>query len=687
MKDLRKITASHLARKAIIYIRQSTLQQVSNNRESLGRQYDLYDVVKQMGFKEIVTIDEDLGKTGSGEIQRAGFEKLLTAVYLKEVGLIIGIEVSRLARCNAQMAHLVDLCGVFDTLIADHDGIYHPNDPNDRMILGFKGTISELELGVIKQRMHEGANRKARRGALWTNVPVGYLKEGKEKIVKDPNQRVQEIISKVFSKFDELGSIMKIRRWLKEEEIQFPKKKCQDGCEIIEWGKPTYSGLRCILQNPIYAGTYCRGRRKKRKEFIDGMWHIRVEWVAESGDWDNFRLDNHSAYITWQKHQEIQRKMMDNCKRGNETRGAVQDGVALLQGLVRCKGCGRRLAVRYSGNGGRVVSYYCQNSETDKCRMTVNGKKVETAVVGEVLTVVQPFALRASMEALAAFNEEHEERMRLVDLEIRQVDYEVKKARHRYEQVDPENRLVAANLEKSWNDALVQAGEVKQRREVLQESRRELSEDDRGRLLALAKDLPELWKAETTTSSMKKQIIRSVAEEVWVDRDEVSIQLDVHWKGGQVSSLLIEQRRAKRSGADEEKTDALIRQLAGQMPDDRIVSFLNRLKVRTGGDNLWTEKRLRSYRSKHKIAMFKPAQRQFVTMQEAAKELGITVDQVRSMVKRGVLTGAQVIPGAPWAIKLKDLHSENVQKAADSIKNGASETLKSPWEAYQKDLF
>jgi hypothetical protein len=599
----------------------------------------------------------------------------------------MGLEVSRLTRSNFQMARLVELCGVFDTLIADHDGIYQPREPNDLMILGFKGTVSELELGTIKLRMLEGANHKAKRGELWTNVPVGYLKEGRDKIIKDPNQRVQDMISKVFSKFLELGSAKGVFGWFIEFEIQFPKKTCRDGREIISWGAPTYSGICCILHNPVYGGAYGRGRRKIRKNFVDDMWHSRIESISEPEDWDEFILDNHDSYITWSTHLEIKRTMMGNCKRKKDTKGPVQKGAALLQGLVRCKRCGRRMTARYGGKSGRVTSYYCQGQATGTCRLFIGGERVETAVVNEVLRVVEPFGLRASMEALAAFNAEHEEKVRLLDLEISQAEYQATLARSRYEEIDPRNRLVAANLEKSWNQALEKVEELDQRRDVLLGSHRELNEDDRGLLLDLARDLPRLWKEETTTPVMKKQIIRSVTEEIWLDHDDASVQVDIHWKGGQVSGLLVERRRVLHAGADENKTLALIRQLAGQMPDDQIISWLNRLRIKTGGGNEWTEKRLRSYRSKHKIAVFKPDQREFETMGGAATELGLTVDQVRSLIKRGILPGTQVIPGAPWAIKRHDLSSETVQKAVNTIKNNDPEALKPPWRESQKNLF
>ena len=671
-----KITTNHKARIAYIYVRQSSPHQVQHNLESQRLQYGLAEQARQWGFTDVRIIDEDLGVSAADADKRDGFQKLVMEVSLGHVGIILAREVSRLARNNADWYRLLDLCGILDTLIADHDGIYHPSHPNDRMILGLKGTMSEVELTVLKSRMLEGARNKAKRGELVYRLPVGLVCAENGRIEKDPDQRVQAALEQVFSKFRQTQSIRQTLLWFMQENISFPRAEyTRQGPPQIVWKLPNYTLFNGILRNPYYAGAYVFGRRTTRTQVRD--LHVRKTKGHElpMSEWKVLIKDHHPGYISWQEYENNLKAIADNLRRyGQSSRGPVLAGAGLLGGLLRCRRCGRKLSVAYGGNGGTVPQYYCTGARTQHgggyC-LLFGGLRVDQAVSQEILRVVQPAAIESACRALEDLNRHAEERIRQLALELQQAEYEAERAFRQYNRAEPENRLVVANLEAKWNWKLEDVAAVQRRMAEAQMEIRPLPAEQKQSLLGLADDLPRIWTADSTSVEMRKRIIRSVLEEAVVDVDQkrVKIVLELHWKGGVHTHLEV---RKNRTGQHRYCTDQqvveLVRQLASQLPDNAIVPILNKLGYTTGRGNAWTADRVRSLRSSHGIAVFDPnVPRTWVTLQQAARQLGICDQSVRSLIREGIIVARQIVVGAPWCIQSEELNKETVQQAATAI--------------------
>ena len=692
--DNGKVQQQHLMRKAYVYIRQSTTHQVENNQESGRRQYQLVERAQQLGFRNVNVIDEDLGMSGAESKQRTGFQKLIAEISLGEVGMIIGLEVSRFARNNKDWYHLLDLCALFDTLIADQDGIYHPADPNDRMLLGLKGTISEVELSVLRNRMLEGSRNKARRGALFTKIPIGFVKSGSGCIEKDPNERVREMIDKVFAAFLRIQSIHGTYTWLVKQEIPFPRVNYgKFGREII-WGRPTCGGIRLILKNPTYAGAYAYGKTESRIRLQDGEVVKTSNHRREMGEWDVLLKDQHIGYISWEQYERNQAIIEGNFRKvGGQNRGPVLGGQSLLAGLIRCKRCGRRVRVHYGGRRGKSVHYRCDARKLagkGTC-LSFGGTWLDEMVGRQAMEVVKPLAIEASIRAIEDLGQEVVEKQKSLELALQDVQYQTERAYRQYNKVDPENRLVASQLEKTWNDGLEQVDELKQQIALLATQIRKVPPQERRELMALAQDLPAIWKAGTTTQEMRKRILRTLIEVILVDIDEprAKIIAEIQWKGSHYTTLEIAK---KRNGQQPHYTDAdvilLIRQLAAQFPDEGIVPTLNKLGFRTKLGYPWTVNRLRSFRKYHKISEFDPqAPLQFLTLQQVAAKLEISSHRVRYLIDQGLITASQVCKNAPWAIPVKEIGKEGVEKAVESIQSKSNSPREGPWQANQQELF
>ena len=671
---MEKITASHRARVAYVYVRQSSPHQVQHNLESQRLQYALADKARQWGLADVRIIDEDLGVSAAGTDKRAGFQKLVTDVSLGRVGIILAREVSRLARNNADWYQLLDLCGIFDTLIADQDGVYHPSHPNDRMILGLKGTMSEVELTVLKSRMLEGARNKAKRGELIYRLPVGLVStEGR--IERDPDLRIQAALEQVFSKFRETQSIRQTLLWFIQENISFPRVEYVRGEPRAIWKLPNYTLFNSIMRNPYYAGAYVYGRRATRTEVRDLRVRKTKGHHLPMAEWKVIIKDHHPGYINWEEYEKNQSTIADNLrKHGQSSRGPVLAGRGLLSGLLRCKRCGRKLSVAYGGKGGTVPQYSCcgdRNQNGGPYCLYFGGLRVDQMVSREILRVIEPVAIDAALRALENLNQESDKRLGLLRLELQQAEYEADRAFRQYNRADPENRLVAPTLEANWNRKLEHVEVVKGRIEAAQTEIRPLSAEQEQSLLRLADDLPHIWNAGSTTMEVRKRIIRAVLEEAVVDVDEkrVKIILDLHWKGGVHTHLEV---RKNRTGEHRYCTDQqvveLVRQLASQLPDTAIVPILNKLGYKTGHGNAWSADRVRSLRSNHGIAVFDPnAPRTWVTLQQAARRLGVCDQSVRNLIREGILVGRQIVIGAPWCIESEELNKESVRQAATAI--------------------
>src|SRR5246127_4731875 len=450
-----KITPDHLARSAFVYVRQSTAMQVTHNLESQRRQYSLADRARHLGWKDVEVIDDDLGRSGGG-VRRPGFEILLAAFCEGRVGAVLSVEASRLARNGRDWHTLLEFCGLVGTIIIDEDGVYDPRHPNDRLLLGMKGTMSEMELSLFRQRSQEALKQKARRGALFLSVAAGYVRAGRDRIEKDPDKRVQKALSLVFAKFAEFHSVRQVHVWLRDEGIALPVA-CHRAAEgrSIAWRLPLYNTVHNILTNPVYAGAYAFGRTMSRVSVEDGRKRVKRGLRRPQSEWDVLLEDQHEGYITWSEFERNQRVIANNATgKGSAVAGAVRRGELLLAGLLRCGHCGRKMYVGYGGKAGR---YYCQgalvNHGTTRC-ISFGGLRADAAVGTEVLRVLNPLGIDAAVKALAAQTSEISAAHRQLDLALQEAHFAAAHARRQYDAVDPANRLVASELERRWNEAL-----------------------------------------------------------------------------------------------------------------------------------------------------------------------------------------------------------------------------------------
>jgi excisionase family DNA binding protein len=669
-----KITAEHLQRNACVYIRQSTPDQLVHNLESQRRQYALADRAKQLGWTTVETIDEDLGRSGGG-VARPGFERLLAAICAGRVGAVFAIEASRLARNGRDWHTLIEFCGLVGTILVDEDGIYDPRHPNDRLLLGMKGTMSELELSLFRQRSQEALRQMARRGALVLTVSAGYVKVGRDRIEKSPDRRVQEAIQLVFTKFAELRSVRQAYIWFRDEGIELPVTKSRRGeAHSVVWRLPPYATVHEILTNPIYAGAYAFGRTTSRTSVVDGRKRVRRGVNQSMEKWDVLIKDHHAAYISWDEFERNLKTIANNATGMGRAvaRGAVRQGELLLAGLLRCGHCGRKFHVHYgSKKPGR---YNCggafMHHGATRC-ISVSGSTIDAAVVKEVLRVVKPFGVEAAVKAIEAQSSETTAVERQLELSLQQARYEAAHARRQYDAVDPANRLVAAQLERRWNDALQAVAKIEgDIAAMVTPHPPPLGAPERQHLITLGADLERAWLHPAATAATRKRILRAALSEVIVRRDGAIIHAVLHWQGGDHTELHLE-LRLNAAGLPDPRppndTIALMRELARLMPDRQIASLLNRIGIATGTGHAWTQQRVGSFRHYHEIARYRDgewAERGEITLQEAAKLVGVSNMTVLRMLRRGNIKGRQVCPGAPWVITLADLTDFNGRKGS-----------------------
>jgi excisionase family DNA binding protein len=676
-----KIRADHLRRPAFVYVRQSSLTQVRLHHESRRRQYDLQSHARGLGWSQVIVIDDDLGKSGATSAGRPGFQRLVAEVSLGHAGAVVGLDVSRLARNNRDWYQLLDLCGLTNTLIIDGEGVYDPRQLNDRLLLGLKGTMSEAELGWIRQRAHEALLAKARRGALILGLPVGYVATRDGRVEKHPDQRVQQALALVFEQFAIAGSVRQALLWFRQERVTLPSLEREPGWgERVTWRPPVYNTILKILTNPCYAGAYAFGRTYTRTAVIDGHPHktrghrqAREQWIA-------LLRDHHEPYIPWDVYERNQQIIAQNAQmKGLMVRGAVRRGPSLLPGLLRCGHCGRRLHVSYSGNGGYVPRYSCRgaalNHGSDRC-ISFGGLRVDEAIRREVLRVLTPAAVEAAGRVADAGVQEREALRQAVELELREAQYEAERARRQYDAVEPEHRLVAATLEGRWNATLARVHDLEERLAALTADAGRQVQPDRAVLFRLAEDFPRVWDHPSTDIRTRKRIVRLLIEEIVVkvlSGAREQLELTIHWKGGKHTQLVIARNRTgqHRRSTDRAVVD-VVRDLARAQSDGNIARVLNRLGYRTGAGNTWTALRVFSLRRYHGIAAFERTsdRRGILTIAEAASRLGVSAGTVRRLIELGTLSATQPVQHAPWAIRQEDLALEAVQRAVETIKAG-----------------
>jgi len=667
VSDRQKLTVSHLRRLAFVYLRQSSQTQLERNSESTARQYALVERAVELGFvrEQVVVIDEDLGVSGSGTSDRSGFARLAAEVALGHAGLVLGLEVSRLARNNADWYRLLDLCGVTDTVIGDADGLYHPGSFNDRLLLGLKGTMSEAELHTLRARLDGGIRNKAARGELRRRLPVGFVWGEREgEILIDPDEAISGVIRAIFDRFAELGSVRAVWLWLRSEGLSFPLRATT--MTEPRWVQPTYHQVLGVVENPMYAGAYVYGRTHI-EHYVgeNGRTRKRVRRLARA-DWEVVIEDHHPGFIDWSTFEANQARIAQNTWRTPDAAGAAREGQALLQGLVVCGRCGRKLKVHYDGHHGqRRHSYHCPGAVVAEGRggwcLRVGGGRIDEAVAGVLLAALTPAGVKAALIAAESLEADHDQALAQWRLQVERARYEAQRAERRYRQVEPEHRLVARGLERDWEQALQALAEAETelaRRELTRP--RTLTDTERAQLLSLGADLARVWSAPTTTDRDRKQLVRCLIEEVLVDvaAEERRATLTIRWRGGATSELAIELPRYQPKIRTDEDTVALLERLAVHYDDSTIAGILNRQgRLSATGEPFSAQivGGVRRYRGipRHQLSD-ETVDGELVTIAEAAEILGFVPSTIHRWLQIGFIAGEQDTPGAPWRIRIND---------------------------------
>jgi DNA invertase Pin-like site-specific DNA recombinase len=662
-----KIKPHHLARKAIVYVRQSSAHQVLHNPESRALQYTMRDRLAALGWSEIEVVDEDLGRSAAGGVVRAGFERMVAEVCLGKVGAVAAREVSRFARNSRDWQQLIEMCRVVDTVLVDGEAIYAPRDGNDRLLLGLKGSLNEYELDLLRQRSLAARYAKARRGELVVTAPVGFLKAG-DRLEKDPDRRVQEAIRLVFDKVAELGSARQALLWFHEHDLELPARR-GDGALI--WRRPCYGSIHRMITNPAYGGAYAYGRtgvtlRYDRTGAHPGIRRKpRDEWLA-------LRPGAHEGYVEWERAEAVRSMVSDNTP-ASRHHGAPKHGDALLAGLLRCRRCGRKLTLRYTGTGHDIPRYSCWRGWLDngepRC-IAFGGLRVDDAIEAELIKVLEPAALAAAMEAetQAAHHRDQVREALLRDLQAAR--YAADRAFRQYDAIDPANRLVAAELEARWNKALEQVAAVEAKIAAYDAATPVPAAVTSASLAGLAEDLRSVWRAPTTDARLRKRIVRTVVQEVVADLDEAAgeIVLLVHWAGGVHTELRLPRRRRGQRNSTSPDIIAAVRQLVLIGGDDVIAGMLNRNGLRTGHGNRWTRERVTTLRSHHGIPVHRRVpedEAPWLNLNKAATFLRISPKTLRLAVEAGRIEAVHPLPEGPWIFSRAAL---NEPAALDLVK-------------------
>lgn len=654
-----------LQRKAVVYVRQSTQAQVEHNTESRRRQYELVEVARRRGFRTVEVIDDDLGRSASGMVARPGFEKLVAALCAGEIGAVLCFDASRLARNGRDWHHLLELCGLVEARVIDLDGVYDPCRPNDRLLLGMKGSISEFELGVIRARMVDAARAKARRGELRISVPIGYVWHRDMGLGFDPDIRLQKVIRLVFERFRQLGSARQAHLSLTAEGVFFPRPSDGKRLTSFDWRQIRYRNVIGLLKNPFYAGAYVYGKSEKRVELVDGRARKSYGHGKPPEAWDVLIHDHHEGYIDWTEYERNQNLLAANAygRVGGSKSG--RGGRALLAGMLTCGRCGRGLSVTYPGAPPGRPTYRCDRPNLmlglPRC-LGFGGSRVDAAIASEILRVVEPMAIEAAVEAERMHREGEAERRRVAELDLQQAEYDASLAERRYAACDPENRLIAAQLEKHWEAALRRVEACRSRLVAVDTPDPAMPVPD---FAGLATDLAAAWSAPGVTTRSRQHLIRTLVSDIIADVDDATreVILTIHWRGGQHSQLRVRKPRTGEHGCQTpEQALAVMERMATRFSDADIAATLNRMGVRTGQEKTWTAHRVASIRRVRGIHAFRSAEKDgvWLTMREAAAKLEVTSHVVRRMIQDGILPAEQVVPGAPWQIRASDLESEHI---------------------------
>ena len=675
-----KITDTHLQKIAYVYLRQSSMGQVRNHRESTERQYALQELARNLGWPtaRVVVLDGDLGKSGTSTNDREDFKTLVADVSLGKAGAVFAIEASRLARSNADWHRLIEICGITGTLIIDEDGCYDPCDFNDGLLLGLKGTMAQAELHFIRARLQGNKLNKARKGELRFPLPVGYVFDELNCIVKDPDAQVRSSLDLVFDYFQQCGSAYSVVQRFAREKLKFPKRSYGGTwAGKLIWGRLTDARVTAILKNPSYAGVYAFGRYRTIKEILEnGEVRSRISCMPEENWLVNLR-DHHEGYITFEQYT----KNLDQLSR-NQTNtkemvlsAPAREGLALLQGLLICGCCGRRLTPRYQGNGGIYPTYQCNWRKREglatKACMTVQCPPLDRAIEERVLEVLSREQIQLAIDAFEIVSRRHEQIDAQWKMRLERAEYEAELAQRRYEQVDPHNRLVAATLEQRWNDALIELEDVKDQINRLQQESRQLTSQQRDEVLELAQDLPQLWHNTVTAWKDKKRILQLLISDITVKKPEQrAALLQVRWQGGVCEEIRVELPRpvADRWRHDDALVER-VRELAMTLDDAQIAARLNDEGLKTNKGNPFTIKSIKWIRHKHKIPPVDDRKVGELTVKEVATRLGVSCGVVYYWIDKGLIHGRRRNAGSPYLLAVTpELEQELAQRVAQSTR-------------------
>ena len=683
-----------MARKAIVYLRQSSEKQVRQNKESQNLQYAVAERMRALGWKQVEIIDSDLGfSAGMASARREGFERVLSSVALGEVGIVGSRDVSRLSRTDKDWCRLLEVCQIFETLIADEQQVYDLNYLDDQLVLGIKGTLSVVELKVIRQRMLAGQESKARRGELFKRLPVGYAVDALDKIALHPDRRVCEAIKLVFVKFRERWSVRQTFQWFRDHDVELPANPIR-GTRLV-WKIPSQSLVRDILCNPFYAGAYVWGRRPVTTLLVEGRLEKRQSAMRRAEECRVFIRDHHVGYIDWATYEENQRMIRRNSVnwQGDESMAAIRAGQGLLVGLLRCAHCGRKLHVRYWGGRGTNARYLCKGDYDDGGQYCIGfgGSSVDRRVGQEVLKVISPLGAEASLRALEELSAGDAAQRAALSNKLHQLEYESTKAFEQYDAVDARNRLAASELERRWNEKLKEIEAVKQRLSSLDVKRYSLSPEEETRIRAIGENFAEAWQSDHCTPTLKKMIFRTAIEEIIVraNKDKKTLELIIHWKGGAHTQLMMERPRSATEAATPMEALEIIRRMAVRHGDDQIASVLNRLGYSTGKGKRWNQTRVHTARRNHSINGQKRAlpDPERVSLNEAARICGVSHHTIERLVESGLLTREQATPRAPWQIRRADLEAEPVRSIVEQLLSTGKLILRGECVEKQSHLF
>ena len=675
------ISEQHLSKTAYVYVRQSTLAQVRHHQESTERQYALREKAMELGWSDpaVQILDRDLGKSGAQITGREDFKTLVAEVSMGQVGAVFALEVSRLARSNLDWHRLLELCALTDTLVIDEDGCYNPADFNDGLLLGLKGTMAQAELHLLRGRLLGGKLNKAKKGELRFPLPVGLCYDEEGRIVLDPDEEVQGAVALVFRFFRETGSAFGVMQRFAESTLRFPKRSYGGAWNgKLIWGHLTHSRVLGMLKNPSYAGMYVFGRYQYRRQISpSGEVHQRIHPVPMA-EWRVSLQEHHEGYISWDEYLKNQERLEKNRTNGGEMilSGPAREGLALLQGLLVCGHCGRALTVRYTSNGGIYPCYLCNRLRREglasKDCMSFRCDLLDAAIAEQVLQALQPAELELALAALEELEARDHTLGRQWQMRLERAEYEAALAERRYQEVDPSQRLVAATLERRWNAALLQLEELrKQAAEFQRQQARVATPEQKAKVLALAKDLPQLWHAPTTQAKDRKRMLRLLIKDITVEKSPVSKQLLVHirWQGNACTDLTLQ---LPPNMADRVRYPAAIvdriRDMAHHLHDAEIADQFRQAGYSSAKGRPYTAKIIQWIRFRYRIpppALQKPEE---LTVHQVARHFGVSENVVYYWIEHALLQARKLHAGSPYWITL---NGTDEQKFRDWVRKSS----------------